>query len=525
MKRIVTLLLTTFFCTIFLWAQNLAKDYIVQTTKSPIWSMQSVTSAVVDYLDKGDIPFSELDTNNPEWLYVEKGDTKGWAHILSMRHYASEEIDLDQANGSFRSYLEDNGASSEVIQKTFSSSAAPAKTDVDSEFDQQHATSPTDIGQPHSPRGLTPVYIYIIHEDVECPVNEQWASRGNSISVERTSETFPKGLWFPTESPMSDGVVLMDMGRGFDVPASAYHLMTEKEYIAYMNKELPLKSNYELGSLRLYLENHDIAQSGNWNVNFKQYTRMTISDLWPLLIPILVLLILLLLSTHSKTVPTKYAYIVIADLIALACMAYYYISLPENQFNDWGGLAWIVIGLITIIAMGIILFVSWSIGMLILNHYDVEISLKSFGIGIGIGLIATLLIHIIMVPVMGYEESSATEAIICWLAVIVCTLGWGCRNMIQQNPAITSSLPALFVLWTIALVMGALLAALIFFIIFMIFLWMFFSGRLSSSGATLSGLINSRAKNCSACQFYGTLQCPRSSASPNDKVCSRFKEN
>ena len=171
MKRIVTLLLTTFFCTIFLLAQNLAKDYIVQTTKSPIWSMQSVTSAVVDYLDKGDIPFSKLDTNNPEWLYVEKGDTKGWAHILSMRHYASEEIDLDQANGSFRSYLEDNGASSEVIQKTFSSSAAPAKTDVDSEFDQQHATSPTDIGQPHSPRRLTPVYIYIIHEDVECPVN------------------------------------------------------------------------------------------------------------------------------------------------------------------------------------------------------------------------------------------------------------------------------------------------------------------------------------------------------------------
>ena len=104
---------------------------------------------------------------------------------------------------------------------------------------------------------------------------------------------------------MPDGVVLMDMGRGFDVPASAYHLMTEKEYIAYMNKELPLKSNYELGSLRLYLENHDIAQSGNWNVNFKQYTRMTISDLWPLLIPILVLLILLFLSTHSKTVPTK----------------------------------------------------------------------------------------------------------------------------------------------------------------------------------------------------------------------------
>ncbi|MGN1213678.1 MAG: hypothetical protein ACI4TR_02170, partial [Bacteroidaceae bacterium] len=250
----------------------------------------------------------------------------------------------------------------------------------------------------------------------------------------------------------------------------------------------------------------------------------TLGDLWPILIPVVVLIVIFLLSVAIKGNPMVWAYSAIADLAVLLYVAFQYLSIPEKQFNDYGGLAWVVIGLITLIVMAIILFISWGIGNRIMNHYNVELSLKSFGIGFGIGLLACILVHIVMVSLLGYEKNTVTELIVCWVAVVVSTIGMVSFNLLRQNKAMAMALPALFTLWTIALVVAALLAAVVFFVAFAIVLWAFFSGNLSGKD-TIKGLVSSRAKNCGACSLYGTMQCPRTSVSPNDKTCDRFKES
>lgn len=525
MKRILLLLLSIAGIVIVLQAAP-AKDYIVKTFKAPVWSYETVeNSPVAGYLDYGDIPSSELDNDNPEWVYVRSGRIEGWAHVLSLRHIASEEEDFDISNSEFADYLRSNHVDESIIAMATEGQVSDInKTKANADADRLLAgkAASEDYMEPYSARGLEPVFIYIINEDVVCPVNDAYKYKGSAIRYEKTEEQFQGNTWFPAGQIMPDGIVMMSQGKGYDMPASAYHLMTEAEYLDYVNGKLALHINPEEGSLKLYLENHDIAQSKDWQIDVKDYTRRTVGDLWPAVLPIVVLLIIFGLSFVVKCSPAIWSYLAIADLIALCIVAYGYITMPSSQFNDYGGLAWILIAIVALICMTIVLFVSFVLGMRLLAHYDVKPSLKALAIGFGIGLGAAIILDVVMTLCLGVDKY---DMVIWWtnaLLLILTPIATISIDMIRQNRTVASALPAVLVLWGLALTIGLLLVFLAFCLCFGILVWMFFSGNYSGFKG-VPGLVGSEARKCGNCTLYGTAGCRRSNASAGDSPCESWQ--
>lgn len=443
-------------------------DYAVKTTKAPVWIYQDATSMVAGYLDYGAQPESEVDDDDPQWIHVKSGNLEGWSHILAFCHRASEPEDLDLANGALADFLRDAGVSQEVIDAC--TTGAPSQEQVKSFNDAAPTVDGSGDGfiEPYSARGLEPMFIYVINEDVECPVNEAYAYHGNAIRYEKTSEIFEKGMIFAMEDVQPDGTVLMSEGKGFDVPASAYHLLTEDEYTAYMNRQLDLKSHYLGTTLRYYLETHDVAQAADWNVDFKQYTLTGLTDLWPMLVPLLPLLLIFIMGMRKNANPTVWAYAAIADLLVLCVMCWKYISMPSAQFNDLGGLAWVPIALVALLAMALILFVAWSLGLAALAKYDVSFSLKSAAVGFGIGVALCIVLDLVLILLMGLDKSSVTVGVVNIICLLGGTLGWAVVALLRQNPAAAAALPAVIILWAVAITLGLVLLAIVFFVAFFI---------------------------------------------------------
>ena len=501
-----------------------AGDYIVKTTKAPVWMYQSADSPVLGYLDYGTVPASEVDGDDPQWIYVERGDLKGWSHILAFSHRASEQEELDLANGSFADYLREEGADEEVVAAC--TAGMPAKTSGGTDRDdfvQEYAADDRYI-EPYSARGLEPMFIYVIDRDVECPVNEAYAYRGRAIRLVKTSETFSGGTWFAREGAEPDGLVLMSEGKGFDLPASAYHLLTEEEYLAYMNRELKLTHLYAETPLRYYLETHDVAQAKEWSVDFGQYTRKTLADLWPMLLPLLALLAIFGLGMRPKTNPTLWAYAAIADLLVFCAVCWNFISMPSAQFDDLGGLAWIPIALVALVAMALILFVAWRLGSAVLARCDVSIGLKTVGVGFAIGVALCVAMDLVLILLLGCEAGSPVVGVVNACCILGGTLGWTAYCLIRQNPAVAAGLPAVLVLWAIAIVLGFALIAIALFVAFFIVVWLFMSGNLGGGKHIIPGLVGSEQATCSKCRRYGTVHCPRSHPSGSDTPCSSFEE-
>lgn len=502
---------------------DLSRDYIVKTTKAPVWTYQNAASPVLGYLDYGTVPDSEADEEDPQWIYVEQGELKGWSHLLALSHRASEQEELDLANGAFADYLRTEGADDEVIAACTTGTPEKRAGTIDREDFVQHVADAPCI-EPYSARGLEPMFIYVIDRDVECPVNEAYAYHGQAIRFVKDSETFSGGTWFAREGAEPDGLVLMSEGKGFDLPASAYHLLTEEEYLAYMNHELKLTHIYAETSLRHYLETHDVAQAEGWTVNFKQYTRKTLADLWPMLVPLLVLLAIFGAGMRADADPTRWAYAAIADLVVLCMICWHFISMPSAQFNDLGGLAWVPISLVALAAMALILFVSWRLGAATLAKFDVSVDLKTVGVGFAIGIVLYIALYMVLTLVFGCGKESPAVGVAGVLCILGGTLGWTVRDMIRQNPAVAAALPAVLVLWTLAILLGFALVAILLFVAFGIVLWMFFSGNLGGGKNIIPGLVGSEQATCAKCRRYGTVRCPRTHPSGSDAPCSSFEQ-
>lgn len=524
MKKLLTLILLSACCAATAFCAGISKDYAVKTTKAPVWMYQDAASPVLGYLDFGTVPGSEPDDDDPQWLYVEHGGLKGWSHILAFSHRASVREDIDLANGSFADYLRTEGADGGVIEACTARMPENAGA-AEPDFPEDTSRYADDDGyvEPYSARGLEPMFIYVIDRDVECPVNEAYAYRGRAIRLEKTSETFSGGSWFACGSAEPDGVMLMSEGKGFDLPASAYHLLTEEEYLAYMNNELKLTHIHVETSLRYYLETHDVAQAKEWTVDFGQYTRKTLADLWPMLVPLLVLLVIFVLGMGANANPVVWAYAAIADLLGLCAICWHYVSMPSAQFDDLGGLAWVPICIVALAAMALILFVSWRLGNAVLAKYGVSVGLKSVGVGFAAGIALYVVLYLIMTQVLGCAKDSPAAGIAGVVCIVGGVLGWTVRDMMRQNPAVAAALPAVFVLWTIAAVLGFALIAIALFVAFFIVVWMFMSGNMDGVRNAIPGLVGSEQATCSKCRRYGTVHCPRSNPSGSDSACQSFE--
>lgn len=523
MKKLLSLVLLFVCAAAAAFGSEAVGDYIVKTTKAPVWTYQSVSSPVLGYLDYGVVPASEVDGDDPQWIYVERGELKGWSHILAFSHRASEQEELDLANGSFADYLREEGADEEVVAACTTGTPKKAADAIDREdFVQEYRADDRYI-EPYSARGLEPMFIYVIDRDVECPVNEAYAYHGQAIRYVKSSETFSGGTWFAREGAEPDGLVLMSEGKGFDLPASAYHLLTEEEYIAYMNRELELNHLYAETPLRYYLETHDVAQAEGWSVDFGQYTRKTLADLWPMLLPLLVLLAIFGLGMRQKANPTLWAYAAIADLLVFCAVCWHYISMPSAQFNDLGGLAWIPIALVVLVAMALILFVAWSLGSAVLARCDVSIGLKTLGVGFALGIALCIAADLVMILLLGCDASSVAVGVVNMCCILGGALGWTAYRLVRQNPAVVAALPAVFVLWTIAILLGLALIAIALFVIFFIVVWMFMSGNMGGGKNIIPGLVGSEQATCSKCRHFGTARCPRPHPSGSDAPCSSFE--
>lgn len=497
-----------------------SKDYAVKTTKAPVWIYQDATSYVAGYLDHGTVPVSELQKDDPQWIHVKHNGLEGWSHVLAFGRNAKT-ADIEAANRKFADYLRKEGAEIEVIETCTSAPAAKSVVTVNGK-EAIGDNAGGGLMEPYSVRGLEPMFIYVIDKDVECPVNEAYAYHGKAIRIERTSETFSGGTWFACENAVPDGLMLMSQGKGFDVPPSAYHLLTEDEYLAYMNHELRLVHINVDTTLKDYLETHDVAQAKDWNVDFKQYTRTTLTDLWPILVPLLFLLMIFIMGMRSNANPAVWAYAAIADLLVFCAICWKYISMPSVQFNDLGGLAWIPIVLVALLAMALILFVSWRLGLAALARYGVDINLKSVGVGFGIGVALCIVLDIVLIQMFGFEKNSATVYVVNMLCFIGGILGWTVVNLIRQNPAVAATLPAVLILWAIAITLGLALIAIAFFVVFFFVLWLSLSGNLGGGKNVIPGLVGSERPTCSGCRHFGSVQCPRSNPSGSDTACSSF---
>lgn len=497
-----------------------SKDYVVKVTKAPVFSYEGdVTSPVIGYLDYGDMPFSEL-SEDYEWVHVSKNDLDGWCHILSMRHVASEEEDVEMANGAFADFLRENNVDESVI-RTCTATLPPQGSVRQGESDIAVDGEGEEVREAFSARGLEPKYIYIINEDVVCPVNESYAYNGSALRYEKTEETFEGNTWFAEDTPVTGTLVMMSQGKGYDMPLSAFHLMTEEEYNKYMTGELRLHINPELGDLKTYLESHDIAQAENWTVDFQKYTRKTVWDFWPILIPVGLMIVIFILSTIIKTNPTIFAYVVIADLLWLCRMGFDYITTPSAMFNDYRGLAWVIIGIGALISMGIILFTSWGIGSAVLNHYDVKPKSILLIKGFGIGVAAAIIVDLVMIYVFGVAKDGLVITIVNLCLVSLIPLAMFVGNVIKQNPRVVAGLPGVIVLWLLAIILGIALIAIALFVIFAILLWQFMSGNYSGFKG-IPGLVGSEQATCGQCALYGSGSCPNPHVSANSKACGSF---
>ena len=152
-------------------------DYAVKTTKAPVWIYQDATSTFSFYLDYGTQPESEVDENDPQWIHVKSGNLEGWSHILAFCHRASEPEDLDLANGALADFLRDAGVQQDVIDACTSGTPSSGQLKAFNDAAQEPTVAGSGDGfiEPYSARGLEPMFIYVINEDVECPVNEAYA--------------------------------------------------------------------------------------------------------------------------------------------------------------------------------------------------------------------------------------------------------------------------------------------------------------------------------------------------------------
>ena len=464
-----------------------------------------------------------VDNDDVQWIYVEQGDLKGWSHIMSLCHNASTPEDLDLANGSFADFLRDSGVSEDVIKEC--TTGKPDKLmesdDLGCEYEDSVSSEADaasgDFLPPYSARGLEPMYIYVIDKDVECPINDAYAYHGSAIRVTKDSETFSGGTWFATEGEQSDGIVMMSGGNGYDLPASAYHLLTEKEYLAYMEGTLSLSHIYHETPLKYFLESHDVAQARDWNVDFNDYTRKTVGDLYPMLIPILVLVLLFLVGKFAIDRPLLMANLAIADLVVLCFVIWHYVSIPSRQFDDWRGFAWVIIGIVALVAMAVMLFVSWKMGQSVLDKYEVTPSLKSLGIGFGAGFVTSLAMSLLMIYVFGCEKDSVAVTIVNIICIVGCTLGFFVVNILRQNKAAGVALPTVLILWTIAIILGLILIAIAFFVVFVLLVWKFMHG-----GKFSVGLLG-ESGSCSDCRKNGSTSCPHHNDALKS-LCSEFEK-
>ena len=524
MKKLLSLILLLCFCTAMAFGEELSHDYVVKTSKAPVWTYQDVTSIVVGYIDYGIKPGSMVDNDDMQWIYVEQGDLKGWSHIMAFCHTASPLEDLEFANGSFADFLRDKGVSEDVIKKctTGKPDNLMETDDTGCEYaDDRQASSKAssgDVLQAYSARGLEPMYIYVIDKDVECPINDAYAYHGSAIRVTKDSETFSGGTWFATEGEQSDGIVMMSGGNGYDLPASAYHLLTEKEYLAYMEGTLSLSHVYHETPLKYFLESHDVAQARDWKVDFNDYTRKTVGDLYPLLIPILVLVLLYLVGKFAIDRPLLMANLAIADLVVLCFMLWHYISMPSRQFDDWRGFAWVIIVIVALLAMAVILYVAWNMGKSVMNKYEVTPSLKSLAIGLVTGFVAALVMSLIMIYVFGCEKDGMAVSIVNIICVIGCTLGFFAVNIIRQNKAVGVALPSVLVLWIIAIMLAFIFIAIAFFVVFVVFVWKFMHG-----GKFSVGLLGEQG-TCADCRKNGSMSCPHHNDT-SKSLCNEFERN
>lgn len=497
-----------------------SKEYAVKVTKAPVFAYEGdVTSPVLGYLDYGDMPLSEL-SENYEWLHVSGNGLEGWCHILSMRHVASEEEDIELANGAFAGFLKENNVDEDVIKA--STGSMPLKRETpNGKSELADAEESEGAEESFSARGLEPKYIYIINEDVECQVNEAYAYHGTALRYEKVSEKFEGNTWFAEDSPISGTLVMMSQGKGYDLPSSACHLMTEDEYNKYVAGELKLHSNPELGSLKLYLESHDIAQAKDWNVDFAKNTRKTVWDFWPIVIPVLLMVVIMVLGKVIKINSTVFAYVAIADLLWLGYMGLGYITTPSAMFNDYGGLAWIIIGVVALVCMGVVLFTSWVIGETVLDHYDVKPKfmplLKGFGIGVG----ASVIIDLILISVFGIAKDDMALAIVNMSFVTLIPLGMFAANIIKQNPKVSVGLPAVIVLWLLAIIIGIAFILIVLFGVFAFYVWQFMSGNYSGFKG-IPGLVGSESATCGKCALYGSAHCAKSNVSASTSPCDKF---
>lgn len=508
----VSLMLTTI-------SANTTKDYTVSTSQAPVWGMQSETTPVIGWLVKGDVPESEVDEDDSQWVYVQTNGLSGWMHILSLRHKKSDIID-DQAwvDETFKDHLRELDVDKNVIQRVGEAAVSTEPTST-----EPTSTEPTStlVNTNKGVRGLEAAYVYIVSDNVECPVNVAYRKKSNMISLERDSQLFEAGYWFPSEAPITGTVMLMDAGKGFDMPQSAYHLLTEQEYKDYFAGILRLMHNPELGSLKNWLETHDIAQATDWNVELPALKK-NISDLWPLSIPILLLLVVLLLDSVTRLSKPTIGWLWIALILIELCMAWQYISMPSKMFNDYGGLAWVPIAICTLLSLAIVAVTGYFIGVHALAEYDVEPRLKHALIGVGIGVAICIVVDFLMITVLGIPKDDVSLGVAGIIAIAAGFIGWMCYHLMSQNHRIAVALPSTLLVFTIALIAALIIAAALFFVVFAIVVWMFFSGYFNK-GVKLPGLVGSERATCGKCSKYGTSRCPRSNVNSEDSPCDDFE--
>lgn len=521
MKKLLTLLLPVL-SAIVLKAET-SHDYTVQTSKAPVWAMQTVQGPVTGYLDYGVTPASEIDENDPQWVYVEYRDIKGWAHILSLRHSATEPIDIELANGSLVDMLKSNDVDTDIIKKIQESKPPRTATEYEPEADNYYDAEvlPSSV---EGKRGLPAMYIYVIPQDVECDVNASWRTETDVISIVENEHTFEAGTWFATDTPASGDAVLFHNGKGFDVPADAYHMLTEQEYNAYLDGNLKLQYNPELGTLKNFLSDHDIAQSTNWSETFAQFTKTNVWDMWPALIPILLMAVVILLSIAVKGLnPTIWATAAIAMIVVELAIIWHYINTPEAQFNDWGGLAWIVIGLFAIVNMAATLICAAMVNNQVLKYYNVNVPLKQIAVAVLVALAVCIVIDIVLINIFDWEKDSLQIGIVNITAILLSIIAWLCKVMLKQNRRILPALPVVFLLWGIAIAVGSALLAIALFAAFALWFYKFCSGA-GMKLPIIPGLVGSENATCGKCALYGSVHCPRTHPGSSDSACDKFHE-
>ena len=155
--------------------------------------------------------------------------------------------------------------------------------------------------------------------------------------------------------------------------------------------------------------------------------------------------------------------------------------------------------------------------------YEVSFSLKSAAVGFGIGVALCIVLDLVLILLMGLDKSSVTVGVVNIICLLGGTLGWAVVALLRQNPAAAAALPAVIILWAVAITLGLVLLAIVFFVAFFIVVWMFMSGNLGGGKNIIPGLVGSEQATCSKCRHFGSVHCPRSRPSGSDSVCSSFE--